>query len=146
MCTPCSIGPRAHTTQPKRHLDRLTQFKAHCPRTCAGMSFPQKLPLRLPQSRHSSSTYDEVTSHICGRNTITILLCLRWSRFIAVFECKSSAVAEMGHRLATICMARKWAVLLLGAGSPFNTMRPGLGSTSLPSHIWIHPTVLSQLY
>ena len=78
MCTPCSIGPRAHTTQPKRHLDRFTQFKAHCPRTCAGMSFPQKLPLRLPQSRHSSSRYDEVTSHICGRNTITILLCLRW--------------------------------------------------------------------
>ena len=44
LCTPCFTGPRVHTTQPKRHLDRFTQYKADCPRTCVGMSFPPKLP------------------------------------------------------------------------------------------------------
>ena len=56
---------------------------------------------------------------------------------------KSSAVAEMSDRLATIntkrkvgdCYAPFW-----GAGSPSNTIWPGPRPTSLPSGILIHPT------
>ena len=44
MCTPCCIGPKVHTTQPKRHLDRFTQYKADCPRTCEDVSFLQNCP------------------------------------------------------------------------------------------------------
>jgi len=59
---------------------------------------------------------------------------------------KSSAVAEMGDRLATIGMGRKWGGAAVGAGSPSNTMWPGPRPTSfLPSGILIHPTVWPQL-
>jgi len=54
---------------------------------------------------------------------------------------KRSAVAEMGDRLATIGMGRKWGRAAVGAGSPSNTMWPGPRPTSLPSGILIHPTV-----
>ena len=58
---------------------------------------------------------------------------------------KSSAVAEMGDRLATVDMGRKWGgaavPLSVGrAGSPSNTMSPGPRPTSVPSSILIHPT------
>jgi len=50
---------------------------------------------------------------------------------------KSSAVAEMGDRLATIGMGRKWGGAAVGGwvptGSPSNTMWPGLRPTTLPS-------------
>ena len=63
---------------------------------------------------------------------------------------KSSAVAEMGDRLATIGMGRKWGGAAVGAGSPLgppsNTVWPGPRSTSLPSDTLIHPTVWPQLY
>jgi len=58
---------------------------------------------------------------------------------------KSSAVAEMGDRLATIGMGRKWEGTAVGAGSPSNTMWPGTRPTSLPSGILMHPTVWPQL-
>ena len=62
---------------------------------------------------------------------------------------KSSAVAEMGDRLATIGMGRKWGWATVGGwvptGSPFNTMWPGPRPTTLPSGIFIHPTVWPQL-
>jgi len=60
---------------------------------------------------------------------------------------KCSAVAEMGDRLATIDMGRKfggcapfwgWARFL------FNTMWPGPRPTSVPSGILIHPAVWPQ--
>jgi len=35
---------------------------------------------------------------------------------------KSSAIAEMGDRLATIGMGRKWRVAAVGAGSPSNSV------------------------
>ena len=61
----------------------------------------------------------------------------------------SSAVAEMGDRLATIDMGRKvWKGCCGGwvpTGSPFNTMWPGPRPASLPSGISIHPTVWPQL-
>ena len=64
---------------------------------------------------------------------------------------KSSAVAEMGDRLATIDMGRKVGVEGFcvpfrggGAGSPSNTMSPGPRSTSVPSGVLIHPTFLPQ--
>jgi len=59
---------------------------------------------------------------------------------------KSSAVAEMGDRLATIGMGRKWGGAAVWAGSQSNTMWPGPRPTSLPSGILIHPTVWPQLY
>jgi len=54
---------------------------------------------------------------------------------------KSSAVAEMGDR-ARAKWAEKWgtAVPLSIAGSPSNTMWPGLRPTSAPSGILIHST------
>jgi len=59
---------------------------------------------------------------------------------------KSSAVAEMGDRLAPIGMGRKWGGAAAGAGSPSNTMWPGLWPTSLPSSsILIHLTLWPQL-
>ena len=52
---------------------------------------------------------------------------------------KSSAVAEMGDRLATIGMGRKWGGAAVGGwvptGSPSNTMWTGPRPTSLPSGI-----------
>ena len=57
---------------------------------------------------------------------------------------KCSAVAEMGDRLATIVMCRKWgAVHLLekGATFPCDTMWPGSRPTFVPSGILMHPTV-----
>ena len=51
-------------------------------------------------------------------------------------------------RLATIDMGQKVRGLLCpfpwGAGSPSNTMSPGLRPASVPSGILIHPTVWSQ--
>jgi len=59
---------------------------------------------------------------------------------------KSSAVAEMGGRLATIDMGRKVGRGCCGgglvpSGSPSNTMCLGPTPTSLPSDILIHPAV-----
>jgi len=57
---------------------------------------------------------------------------------------KSSAVAEMGDRLATIDMDQKLGAVILfkgGAGTPSNTMSLGLRPTSLPSGILIHPAI-----
>jgi len=56
---------------------------------------------------------------------------------------KSSAVAELGDRLATTDMGRKVGRELLcpdlgGAGSPTNTMWRGPRTTSKPSDIPIH--------
>jgi len=42
--------------------------------------------------------------------------------------------------------AESWEGVLWGAGSPSNTMWPGPRPTSLPSGIFIHPTVWPQLY
>jgi len=62
---------------------------------------------------------------------------------------KSSAVAEMSDRLATIGMGRKWGKAAVGGwvptGSPSNTMWPGLRPTILQSDILIHSTVSPQL-
>jgi len=77
---------------------------------------------------------------------------------------KSSAVAQMGGRLATINMGRKWGSCCVSFRGPMgtwrcldleylvdvatrsilppsNTMWPGPRSTSVPSGILIHPTV-----
>ena len=56
----------------------------------------------------------------------------------------------MGDRLATIDMGQQVGLLrccapfLGGAGSPSNTMSPGPRPTSMPSGIYIHPTVWPQ--
>jgi len=53
----------------------------------------------------------------------------------------------MGDRLVTIGMGRKLegcAPFGRGAGSPCNTMRPGLRPTFVPSGILIHPAVWPQ--
>ena len=81
---------------------------------------------------------------------------------IALIIYKSSAIAEMGDRLATIDMgrglylacvrkARKWGLLCPfpwgegRAGSPSNTMWPGPRPTFVPiSGILIHPAVWPQ--
>jgi len=65
------------------------------------------------------------------------------------FSNKSSAVAEMGFRLATIDMGRKVGgdalPLSVGeAGTPSNTMSPRPRPTSVPNGNLIHPTVWSQ--
>jgi len=64
-------------------------------------------------------------------------------------EHKSSAVAEMGDRLATIDMGRKVRAAVpffLGGGaeSPCNTMWPWPRPTSMASGTLIHPTVWPQ--
>ena len=54
---------------------------------------------------------------------------------------------DLPRRLATTDMGRKLgdcAPLGEGAGSPPNTMWPGLRPTSMPSFILIHPTVWPQ--
>ena len=62
---------------------------------------------------------------------------------------KSSAVAQMGDRLATVDMGRKCGraavVDWVPNRSPSNTMWPGPRHTSIPSGIFIHPTVWPQL-
>ena len=68
---------------------------------------------------------------------------------MSVIGNKSSAVAEMGDRLATVDMGRKVAMGCCGGswvttGSPSNTMWPGPRPTSLPSGILLHPTVWPQ--
>jgi len=65
---------------------------------------------------------------------------------------KSSTVAEMGDRLVTIGMGKKWGLLSQcfvpfgggGAGSPSNTLSPGTRPTSVLTGILIHPTVWPQ--
>ena len=61
---------------------------------------------------------------------------------------KSSAVAEMGDRLATVVVGRKVGGGLLrhvqGSWVPSNTNWPGPRPTSVPSGILIHPTVWPQ--
>jgi len=63
---------------------------------------------------------------------------------------KSSAVAEMGNRLATVDMGRKVMGLLCPpggwVGSPSNTVWPGPRPTSIPSGILIHLTVWPQYH
>jgi len=56
---------------------------------------------------------------------------------------KSSAVDQIGDRLATIDMGRKLGGVG-GAGSPSNTMWPEPRPTSVPSFILVHPTVWPQ--
>jgi len=54
LCTPCFTGPRVHTTQPKRH--RLVHpVQSRLSSDMRGHVLSPKLPLRLPQSRHSSN-------------------------------------------------------------------------------------------
>jgi len=63
-----------------------------------------------------------------------------------IIDCdKSSAVAEMGDRLATVGMGRKLGGAAVGAGSPSNTMWRGPRPISLLSGIVIHPTVWPEL-
>jgi len=68
----------------------------------------------------------------------------------ASYANKSSAVAEMGDRLATIDIAQKvWGCCALFrgeiAGFPSNTMSPGPRPTSIPTGtLTIHPTVWPQ--
>jgi len=61
---------------------------------------------------------------------------------------KSSAVAEMGDRLAIIYMGRKVgpdvSLSVGGAGSPSNTMWPGPSPISVPRSILIHVAVWPQ--
>jgi len=63
---------------------------------------------------------------------------------------KSSAVDQIGDRLATIDMGRKSGGVPPffggggGAGSPSNTMWPEPMPTSVPSFILVHPTVWPQ--
>ena len=59
---------------------------------------------------------------------------------------KSSAVAQMGDRLASIDMGRKLGhIPFLGeVGLPSNTMSPGPRPTSVPSGILIHPAIWPQ--
>ena len=62
---------------------------------------------------------------------------------------KSSAVYQMGDRLATIDMGRKLGGVPPfsgggGDGSPSNTMWPEPRPTSMPSFILVHPTVWPQ--
>jgi len=61
---------------------------------------------------------------------------------------KSSAVAEMGDRLATTDIGWKvggcCAPFRGGSCVPSNIMSPGLRPTSIPSGILIHPTVWPQ--
>jgi len=63
---------------------------------------------------------------------------------------KSSALAEMGDRLATVDMCRKVRGCCArvpfhgGAGSLSNTLSPGPTPISVPSGILIHPTVWPQ--
>jgi len=56
----------------------------------------------------------------------------------------SSAVAEMGDRLATIDMGRKVGGCALSVGELGNTMSPGPRLTSVPSGILFHATVWPQ--
>jgi len=67
--------------------------------------------------------------------------------FREVKKNKSSAVAEMGDRLATIDKGRKVGAavpLSVGRWATSNTMLPGPRPTSIPSGILIHPTVWPQ--
>jgi len=62
---------------------------------------------------------------------------------------KTSAVAEMGDRLATVKRAEKWGAAMPlsvegGAGSPSKIMWPGTRPTSVPYGILIHQTVWPQ--
>ena len=65
-----------------------------------------------------------------------------------VCSSKCLALAEIGDRLATIDMGRKWerglCLLSGGARAPSNTMPAGPRPTSVPSGILIHPTILQQ--
>jgi len=65
--------------------------------------------------------------------------------FHSAMKYKSSAIAEMGDRLATTGMGRKWGGAAVEGwvptGSPSNTMWPGPRPTLLPSGILIHLTV-----
>jgi len=78
---------------------------------------------------------------------------VRWAKFILSHvwfisksnSDKSSAVVEMGDRLATIGMGRKLGGAAVGAGSSSNTVWPGLRPASLPSGVLMHPTVWPQL-
>ena len=69
--------------------------------------------------------------------------------FLSKSTNKSSAVAEMGDRLATIGRGRNWGGAAVGGWvstrSQSNTMWPGPRPTTLPSGILIHPTVWPQL-
>ena len=70
------------------------------------------------------------------------------SRLCKPVPYKSSAVAEMGDRLATIDMGRKVGAAVplpvVGAGSLSNTMWPELRPTFIPSGILIHSAVWPQ--
>ena len=61
---------------------------------------------------------------------------------------KSSAVAEMGDRLAAIDIGLKVEapvpLTVGGAGSPPNTMLSGPRPITVPSGILIHPTIWPQ--
>jgi len=78
------------------------------------------------------------------RSVLRAVLVAQFGNFCNVLY-KSSAVAEMGDRLAILGMGRNWGEAAVAAGSPSNTMWPGSRPTSLPSGILIHPTVWPQL-
>jgi len=100
------------------------------------------LPLLFVYVQHISCTHG-----ICYRNSAGPFRLFFFTRNGSTYN-KSSEVAEMGDRLATIDMGRKVGVCCVlsvgGAGSSSNTMSPWSRPTSVPSDILIHPTVWPQ--
>ena len=97
-----------------------------------------------------------IFSHnLFDRSSINRRRLIDWAHDVIMFDCslvtnfsKSSAVAEMGDRLATIDMGRKVGAPVppfWGMGrSPSNIMSPGPRASSLPSSTLIHLTVWPQ--
>ena len=86
---------------------------------------------------------------VSGRHTQWPKTCLLTSTDPINRLNKSSADAEIGDRLATTDMGRKWgwaAVPLSvgGDGSPSNIMWPGPRLTSIQVGSWIHPAIWPQ--
>jgi len=135
-----------------------------CTRLLADFSNISTMPVQSRDSRSSFSNgwRDEqtvLTTVSTRRMSLTKLSDIdddRWTldslrckaQIYIIDAYKSSAVAEMGDRLATIDMGRKVGAAVSlsvgGAGSPSNTMSPGPRHTSVRSGIVIHPTVWPQ--
>jgi len=106
-----------------------------------------ELGLPLSYSMHNSLALSRIYCCTCRR--VKQFYLIMYSVHHQLIFYKSSAVAEMRDRLATIDVGRKVGRGCCGGwvptGSPSNTVWPGPRPTSLPSGILIHPTVWPPL-
>ena len=137
VATPTAQPPdsRLHARHRRPIISSITEL----------ISLTACLVLCGPLTCDTSCRFNEKLSYLSRTDHPSAVLVKSGTIVLKLHLIKCSAAAEMGDRLATIDMGRKFGSCapFRGAGSPCNTVWPGPRPTFVPSGILIHPAVLA---